>query len=558
LTLAFFAHPRIRVFRHLDERSAAFFGLGLALAQDSPVALVCTSGTAAANFYPAIIEAYHSNVPLLVLTADRPPELRHSGANQTIDQVKMYGDHVLWSVDVSLPQTNAPPIAIRNLRTLAARAYARVNGLVKGPVHLNFPFRKPLEPEMRERPVHDREYADDESVIPGNDSPFTRFSRSQLDVSRGQLEMLLTAFERCKRGLIICGPRCPGGQFPEAVSRLSRISNYPIFADPLSGTRFGPHVENTAVIGGYDAFLSGGKPPWQEPQLVIRFGNVPTSKALNTYLEGITPIHRIHISENGIWSDDQHRVSHFLQADPTLACQMLVAELAPCSKTDWAKRLESAEAACWRAMDEGLGGTYFDGAVVSDAIGGLPSEALLFAGNSLPVRHLDQFGRPSLRSVRVFANRGASGIDGNVSTALGIRAASKSPLVALLGDITFYHDLNGLLMVRELGLNGTIVLLNNNGGGIFRRLPIARFEPPFTELFTTPHSLDFEPVARMYGLEFVRTSDSTSFRKAYAESVAGSTPRVIEVRTEIAQDHARWQEVNAFVNSRINERFAAH
>ncbi len=248
LALAFHANSEIRIIQHLDERSAAFFALGMALAEDKPVALVCTSGTAAANFHPAIIEAQMSQVPLLVLTADRPYELRYSGANQTIDQVKMFGDHVLWSVDVALPQADAPLSAIRNLRTLAARALACSNGIVKGPVHLNFPFRKPLEPTNR----HSWIVAD---KAPGGQRPYTTIERGIMQPTEEQLSFLAEAITSHRRGLIICGPRCPAGDFPEAVTQLAGAAGYPILADPLSGVRFGPQVDTAHVLGGYETFL---------------------------------------------------------------------------------------------------------------------------------------------------------------------------------------------------------------------------------------------------------------------------------------------------------------
>lgn len=551
LTIAFAAHPAVRIFRHLDERSAAFFALGLSLALDEPVALLCTSGTAAANFYPAIIEARQSHVPLLVLTADRPPELRYSGANQTIDQIKMYGDHVIWSVDLALPQPDAPAVAIRNLRTLAARALSKANGLSKGPVHLNLPFRKPLEPSSKGDQSWMAKPAEHAFEAAALDSPFTRFITGVLTPNDGHIDTIVGLIGQYERGLIVCGPRCQGGDFPEAVSALSQRCGYPLLADPLSGLRYGPHTAGTNLIGGYDTFLPQLGAAWEAPDVVIRFGDVPTSKSLNSYLDAIKPVCRLHVSQNGSWADDSHRVNVFLHADPSLCCQRLAQRLKARTTSKWAETIGRAEAACWRAMDEALSKTFFDGAVVADMVDDLVPGTALFAGNSLPVRHLDQFGRPGLKPIHPYANRGASGIDGNVSTALGVGAFGQAPLVAIMGDITFYHDLNGLLAVKSFGLNPTIVLLNNNGGGIFRRLPIREFDPPFTELFLTPHGLDFEPAARMHGLDFVRADDRNSFRRLLSESMKDQLPTVIEVATDSGQDELRRKELVAFVNDRI-------
>ena len=547
LTLAFDAHPDIKVYLHLDERSAAFFALGLALESDRPVALVCTSGTATANFYPAIIEAHMSQVPLLVLSTDRPPELRHSGANQTIDQVKMFGDHVLWAVDMDVPTAGASELALRNVKTTAVRAYATANGLQKGPVQVNFPFRKPLEPDSNQLAVNGYQLAVGAQTV---------MMRGEVMPSRGQLAFLQEVIGQYERGLIVCGPRCPGGDFAEAVAQLAQASGYPLVADPLSGVRFGGWVsaadDQTAVIGSYETVLAGNRNPWGHPDVVIRFGQVPTSKWLNDYLNNAHPAHLVHVRENGVWADDSHRVTTFLQANETAVCTQLAAQLPKRRPTTWLKTIAESERRHWAALRPLLAEPFFDATVVAEVVRLLPRNGRLIMGNSLPIRHLDQFGQPHNRQLHVFGNRGASGIDGNVSTALGIAAISGAPTVLVVGDITFYHDLNGLLAVRQHGLgNVTIVLLNNNGGGIFNRLPVASIEPPFTDLFTTPHGLDFAPVVGMYGLDYTQANSREAFIAAFQAAVAEPGARVIEVRTNGRFDEARRREVVRLVNERV-------
>ncbi|MCA9948119.1 MAG: 2-succinyl-5-enolpyruvyl-6-hydroxy-3-cyclohexene-1-carboxylic-acid synthase [Anaerolineales bacterium] len=524
LTLAFEAHPQIEVHLHLDERSAGFFALGMALTRNRPVALVCTSGTAVANFMPAVVEANMSQVPLLVLTADRPPELRHSGANQTIDQVKFFGDQVLWSVDVALPQETAPDVALRNLRTLAARAYALADGLRKGPVHLNFPFRKPLEPDFVGK-------------YPVNKRPFTQVQRGQLTLTSDQISQLALLISTNPCGLIICGPRCPDGDFPTAVAALGCKTGYPIFADPISGLRFGSHVAETAVISGYETFLRHD-PAWPSPQLILRFGAVPTSKWLNTYLERVQPEHRIHICENGVWADEDHRTTLFLQANATAVCKELGDRIEVSESDWWAATVVQTEKKHWQTLNAKLVTANFDGAYVADIVDLIPENTTLFMGNSLPIRHLDQFGQARAKKINVYANRGASGIDGNISTALGCHVGNgNGRLVAVVGDITFYHDLNGLLAIKQLKLkNLTIILLNNNGGGIFHRLPVAAHEPAFSRLFATPHDLNFAPVIQMYGLQHVRVSTRSDFQTALRSVLAAPQPTVIEVQTDRQTD----------------------
>ncbi len=538
LTLAFDAHPDIEVHLMLDERSGGFFALGMALATDTPVALLCTSGTAVANYLPAIIEAKMSHVPLLILTADRPPELRHSGANQTIDQVKIYGDQVLWSVDLPLPQHDTPDVALRNLHTLAHRAHATANGLPKGPVHLNFPFRKPLEPVDSEKWLVDS--ANSQFII----------HNSQLIIEKGtllptkpQLNQIASLINQHPNGLIICGPRCPSGNFPQAVAGLSQMSGYPILADSISGVRFGAHVAETAVISSYETFLQS-EPAWPDPDIIIRFGALPISKWLNSYMSRVKAKHRIHIRENGVWADDSHTTSYFLQANEELFCYQTAFNLTPRTNSVWVNEWMEKETAVWQSINQAIFDPYFDASIIADVVEMLPENSTLFMGNSLPIRHLDQFGQAQTKQIYAHANRGASGIDGNISTALGIAAATNRPLIAILGDITFYHDMNGLLAANDKGQmtnDLTFVVINNNGGGIFNRLPISQFEPPFTKLFTTPHGLQFEHAAKLYGLDYHRVTERAAFKKAFTQP--HNAPKLIEVFTNGRFDHKRRQEI---------------
>ena len=546
LALAFHGRDNIHVYQHLDERSAAFFALGIALAEETPVALVCTSGTAAANFHPAIIEARMSQVPLLIMTADRPHELRHSGANQTIDQVKMFGDHVLWSVDVALPHPDASVRTIRSLRTLAARALAHSNGLVKGPVHLNFPFRKPLQPsEMGS--------ANLTIDVQSNRRPFTTIESGILHPTTDQVTFLAEVIGRYPRGLIICGPRCPDGDFPTAVTRLAAAAGYPLLADPLSGVRFGPQVGRTAVLGGYETFLQDVPESWLDPDLILRFGAVPTSKWLNHTLNQNDPAYHIQVQDSGVWADQDHRTSHFLQVDSMNLCHRLAVTVTRPADKDWQQQWANSESLYWQTAREPLQDIMFDGSIVAALLNQLPPGTSLFVGNSLAVRHVDQFGRPQAKSLQIYANRGASGIDGNISTGLGIVASSSTPAVLLVGDITFYHDSNGLLAVKQLGLeNVIIVLINNNGGGIFHRLPVAKIEPAFEELFLTPHNLDFAPLAAMYGLDHHIAADLPSFISKFNVAFSAGKASIVEVRTNGSEDDRIRREIVAQVKAKQN------
>lgn len=562
LTLAFAAHPALRVSSHLDERSAAFFALGIALATDAPVALVCTSGSAGANFFPAVVEAHQAGVPLLVLTADRPHELRHSGANQTIDQTRLYGAFALWSVDAPLPEAAPSAQVVRSLRTLAVRALATAGGLRRGVVHINLPFRPPLEPTPVAGDLATPPPA--AASRPAN-RPYTHMIASPPRAAAETLDMLATLINTHPHGLIVCGPRSPTGAFGPLVAQLAERVGYPALVDGVSGLRAGVSADAApgAILGGYTTFLDGADSGtdavdrFGAPDVVLRFGAVPTSKVLNAYLDRAAPPLVIHICASGVWADESHRLSHAIQADEAALIRDLLPALTPRqgSQSAWMRRFRAAEVATWEVLAAELEqGAFFDGAAVAATLDLLPAGALLFVGNSLAVRHVDQFSRPTARPSRVYANRGASGIDGNLSTALGLGYACPAiPLVAIVGDITFYHDMNGLLAVRRCGVPITIVLLHNDGGGIFRRLPISQFEPAATDYFVTPHGLDFAHAARLYGLDYIAASDRATFRRAFRAAVGQRSPTLIEVRSDAHVDYARWQAVGASVQARLQQ-----
>ena len=547
LTLVSDAHPELRTHLSLDERSGAFFALGLALKSERPVALICTSGTAAANFFPAIIEANMSQVPLLVLTADRPPELRHSGANQTIDQVKMFGDHVLWAVDMALPTAEMADVAWRNVATTASRAFAQANGARKGVVHINFPFRKPLEPAGGYRLERERHRWDVGKIQ----------HPAPTELQRRQKDRLAQWFDRYERGLIICGPNCPAGDFPDAVTNFALQSGYPIFADPLSNVRFGS-AKSDLIVGGYEVGLANGRmPDWEPPDIVIRFGAVPTSKWLNTYLSKVEPTVQLHVRSNGVWADDSHLVTDFWPVDEVNFCRK-AGEIARNYSWErrkvppglaWQRDVFDWEASIQREIREKMELSRFDAAFLYDLVTTLDEDgANIFIGNSLPVRHLDAFAPPSAQPLRIYGNRGASGIDGVVSTACGIAAADPSvPTILIIGDVSFYHDMNGLLAARDLP-NLKIVLFNNNSGSIFRRLPIAQFEEPFERLFLTPHDLDFTHVARLYELDFARFTGRESFADRFQQVLTNGRPSLLEIVTDGGDDE---QARRAFVGALV-------
>jgi len=526
LALMVAEHPRLKLWMHLDERSAAFFALGIARASGMPAAVLCTSGTAAANFFPAVVEAQAAGVPLLVLTADRPPELREVGAAQTIDQNRLYGAHAKWFVEVSMPE-ESPPM-LRHARSLAHRAVATSLSSPPGPVHLNFPFREPLVPVRGEVTASEARAADE---------PFVAVAQPALALHPDALAQLASMARDATRPLIVCGPQYDA-ELPEAAARLAAIIGAPILADPLSQLRWGAH-DRDAVIEAYDATLRF--PAHRDaltPDLVLRFGAVPTSRALLDFLGGLGSVPQVVVAD-ARWPDPMLVASRVLRGDPAATCKALAGSLTGHRADDgWRRQWISLDAAASRALRSFFDGLDepFEGRALAEIADAVPDGGTLWVSSSMPIRDLDTFGRGGSRRVRVLANRGANGIDGVVSSALGAAAVGDGPLVLAIGDIALYHDMNGLLAAKQHGLSATIVLVNNDGGGIFSFLPQASHPKHFERLFGTPHGLDFAHAARLYGAEYRHAETWDAFRSAVRAGIGRPGLTLVELRTERARN----------------------
>ncbi|MEO7369085.1 MAG: 2-succinyl-5-enolpyruvyl-6-hydroxy-3-cyclohexene-1-carboxylic-acid synthase [Gemmatimonadaceae bacterium] len=540
LALTIAANASLKIWMHIDERSGAFFALGLARALQEPVALLCTSGTAAANFLPAVVEAKSSGVPLLVLTADRPPELRDVGAAQTIDQNRLFGAHVKWFVDVALPELT--PDLLRYVRTLACRAAAQANATPPGPVHLNFPFREPLVPLPMEAPAG-LSHGDAEAWSGRADgAPWVRVDDPQPGISEMAATNLSEKLNASKRPLIVCGPQ-PDASLAPALAALAKSLRAPLLVDPLSQVRWGAHDCDT-LIDRYDAMLRDYPVADSlSPDVILRIGAIPTSKTLNEYLKRQSRAPLIVI-DPARWPDPSLLASEMIHADPRVTCETLLAMVDGDDErpSEWLERWRTLNKATSSALERHMCalGEAFEGRALSDVVASVPQRATMFVSSSMPVRDLDAFGEGDARSIRVLSNRGANGIDGVVSSAMGVAAANRErnagPLVLVIGDLALYHDMNGLLAAKLHDLDVTIVVINNDGGGIFSFLPQAAHDEHFEKLFGTPHGLDFEPAADLYGAVYRRADDSASLRKAVAEGVAGKGLHIIEVRTDRARN----------------------
>ena len=553
LAISLARHPKIKTWIHLDERSGSFFALGMARALREPVAVLCTSGTAAANFFPAVVEAKYAGIPLLLLTSDRPPELWEWGANQAIDQTRMYGPHAKWSVSMSTPE--ATPDLLRSVRALASRTIATAIEAPAGPVHINLPFREPLAPEVVLADHSEKVFSSAPEAWLGREGeqPYAQVKGGQRVATTAEVTALATSIRDAERGLIVCGPQ-DDPEFAACISLLAAKLGYPVLADPLSQVRCGAH-DRQMVIDNYDALLrDNGLASALPPQVVLRFGAIPTSKVLLTYLEQHRQARQVVIG-NGGWHDPIHAATDFVQGDATQFARDLSEAIPVARGAAWPRRWLDLATSARRAITHELDAMdeLFEGKVIAELASMLPPKVILFAGNSMPVRDVDSFFPSITQQIRFMANRGASGIDGVVSSALGASAVLPDPLVLVLGDLSFYHDMNGLLAAKQHHLNATIIVINNDGGGIFSFLPLANYPEYFEQYFGTPHGLTFEQTASLYGIGYSKVTSWREFRAAVSESIGSLGTTVVEIpgeRVQNVQLHNRvWSAVARAIRS---------
>jgi 2-succinyl-5-enolpyruvyl-6-hydroxy-3-cyclohexene-1-carboxylate synthase len=499
LAIAFAQNPAIEAIPILDERSAAFFALGIARRSGLPVALICTSGTAGANFYPAIIEAHESRVPLLVLTADRPPELRNCHAGQAIDQVNLYGAYPNWQTELAIPETDASMLAY--LRQTVVYAEVRSRFPVPGPVHLNIPFRDPLIPIPEAGLEQIAQSFDTEEFFQMVQPIKTVVSDPVVNLESLPLQTWL----ECDRGVIIAGPAIPSCalNYCQAIAQLSHHLGWPVLAEGLSPLRNDADL-NPYLVSTYDIALRNPNLALQlKPEQVIRIGELPTSKALRIWLQNLSCRQWI-IEPSDQNVDPLHSHAVHLRGAVEVIAQSLVPHPPNSSTSTYLKSWLFLENTIRDSLRRTLEQTHplRESKVAWVLSQSLPSGTPLFIANSMPVRDVEIFWQPGQLGIQLYFNRGANGIDGTLSSALGMAHRQQSS-VLLTGDLSLLHDTNGFLIQPHWQGHLTIVLINNNGGGIFGMLPIANFEPPFETFFATPQNADFGKLCATYGVEHV-------------------------------------------------------
>ncbi|MEG3930798.1 2-succinyl-5-enolpyruvyl-6-hydroxy-3-cyclohexene-1-carboxylic-acid synthase [Microcoleus sp. T3_B1] len=614
LTIAFALNNKIETIPILDERSASFFALGIAKKSGLPTALICTSGTAAANFYPAIIEARESRIPLLIFTADRPPELRDCHAGQAIDQVKIYGNYPNWQAELAIPSASRGMLDY--LRQTIVYAWERSQFPTPGPVHLNIPFRDPLVPvpdiavealETQFNPEHF--FAGLEPIFAGESS-----TPPSPPLLRGGEESTMQQWQKCSKGIIIAGVAQP--QFSEkycsAIGQISKSLNWPVLAEGLSPVRNYAQL-NPHLISTYDLILRNRELADKlTPEIAIQIGDLPTSKELRNWLDKTQPKRYIidpsHHNFDPLHGQTIHlrtsvenlatnlatiltQVPSLNKGESTLVPPLIKGGLggdrAPATTNipPQIPPLNKGESTQIPPLNKdkstpvpplskgGLGGVQTSPSneylqlwhnteiqvrqtidqkiatinhIIEPKVSWLLSQILppatpIFIANSMPVRDVEFFWKPNNLEIKPFFNRGANGIDGTLSTALGVAHRNQSSIM-LTGDLTLLHDTNGFLIKNKFVGHLTIILINNNGGGIFEMLPVAKFDPPFEEFFATPQQINFAQLCATYGVEHEVIEDWELFKEKL-NLLPNSGIRVLELQTDRRSD-AKWRQDN--------------
>lgn len=552
-----FARTPIDLHAAIDERAAAFYALGIAKITGRATVLVCTSGSAAAHYLPAVLEAEHSHVPLLILTADRPPERQGCGAPQTVTQTDLFGAHTRWSANLAPPGAE---ISAQTARTIVARALDFAQATPAGPVHLNVPFREPLwAPDSApERPAWTRG-----QVI-----------RGRARLTPPAIESIAALLAPCaplsppsgrgrrpvSRGLIVCGARAAGhapeatAPFARAVTRLATTLGWPIVAEPTAQIRYGPH-NRAPIISTADAFLRHPATARAlAPDRILRFGQVPASRVVATWLARVGHDRTLLVDVNGDWHDPDHSAHTLVVADPIELCDAL-REIGSVEAPDdrggahaaWLKQWQQIDAQAWSVLEPLCAQDLWEGSIARAVVGGLGDGALLQIASSMPVRDLDSFTGVSAHNIHILSNRGVNGIDGTIAQAAGAAHAWRAgPVFLLLGDLAFLHDLDGLHLAAERGVSLTIIVVNNRGGGIFHFLPVAQ-APQFEPLFVTPQSARLSEIGRALGARHTRVDSLEALQTAVASGAQAAGLRVIEAQVDRPQNthhhRAAWAAV---------------
>ena len=558
VTLAAIRNDKLTVHSIIDERSAAFFALGMAKTSGSPGLLICTSGTAGAHYYPAVIEAGHSFTPLVALTADRPPELHDNGGAQTSCQIRLFGEHARHYFELGLPDDDED--ALRALRRKAAQAVFASTWPTPGAVQINAWFRKPLEPAP---PADGGASVLDGRVEKIVREPLTVPHPPRSEPDRAAIDEVAKLCRRATRGLIVCGPApVANGAARAAIHELAETLRYPLLAEGASQVRF-TGVPHPLRCDGFDLFLrSDSFRKEHRPDLILRFGAAPTSKGWDHFLRENESCVRIVIGPHG-WGDPRNSADRILFASTRAAASRIRESFAGAGRshqTRWAEDFAAADGATWRAVEEDArsgNGPLTKSALARTLLAALPARSLFAVGNSLPIREVDSFCTGGLADVAVWSQKGVNGIDGLISGAAGAATVRGGPVTLYLGDVSLLHDLTGLMAARRVRTPFVIVVAQNDGGRIFEQLPIAGcpgVDDNTLSYWTTPHGLDLSRAAGLFGIAYGKTRTADELRSALDQAYRAGGCTLIEApvpASGAAEEHGR---VAAAVDHALSKR----
>lgn len=527
LTVATARRQSVRRVVAYDERGAAFHALGYARATGRPAVLICTSGTAAANYLPAVIEAHMDRVPMLICSADRPPELRDTGANQTIPQPDLFTPYVRWRYDMPCPTDDIAPTMVL---TTVAQALHRAQRAPAGPVHLNWMFREPLAPTPA---LLSADYLAPLAPWQAGNASYTRYAIPQLAPDLADVTALAAILNATQRGVVVLGRLTTAERL--AARALAEALGWPVFPDLVSGWRLG--ALESPFIPYYDQVLLNAAP---DPETILHLGGPLLSKRALGWLGRGRARHTLVVGAFPDRYDPTHGVNWRLEAHLTALWPALQPYLRPSGDPAWLDAWRRRSLAVDAALDAYLGGRpdLNEISLARLISRHIHPEASLMVGNSMPIRDMDMYAAAAGPAIWLAANRGASGIDGNIATATGLAAGRQSPLTLVLGDLACLHDLSSLTLLRELPYPVTLVVVNNQGGGIFDFLPVRQATDVFEPYFGTPHDYRFGPIAAAFGLPYVTANDTAEFRAIYQASQASGRHNLIEIRTDRA---ANWR-----------------
>lgn len=552
LTTAIARTPHAECHMFTDERAAAYFALGVGRATGVPAALICTSGTAVANYLPAVIEASMDHIPMLICSADRPPELQYTHANQTIQQLGVLGSYTRWSAALPCPTSDIPE---HYVRTTAGQAYTRALYPEAGPVHINFAFRKPLEPSVEELPPL--------RSVSRPPVPYTQLSLGQSLISKTDIHAICSMLRDTQRGWIILGRQSPqaGSDFAQECRWIRMLCNrlkWPIYADSGSGLFNDPEL--TSCIR-YTDWVVRNPQVESKPECIIHLGGPFVSKHMDAYIRKHTRTQTRYIVA---WDasdrlDPHHSVTHRIHIRPSVLCEQLLRE-------DWQPHPEAtAWSTLWLKEDQRIRAALnmhvqtttelYEPWIARSLLQHIPTTHALFVGNSMPIRYIDGWSGDACRQrLHIGMNRGASGIEGLLATALGYTTALRQPGVLYIGDISMLHDLSSLLLLQKTKFPLVVVVLNNSGGGIFRRLPIAQHTDVFVEHFITPHTTSFTDLAYAMGIEAHTVSSRAAWEEHIRNACSSTHSILLELRTESQMDLSWTQHIARTLDTESREK----